>query len=538
LLSISCAGVAINACVGDTNNTAIITSDGGPSSNDGSTIGSGADGSTMMNGDAGSTPDGTTPMGDGAAADGSMGPPPASFAGLSLVDFKNQPLITTGPAGSIGFASTASVGAFTVGGMTAMPTGTGTSTELVFAKLDSTLAATLVRAYASDNTLYLAKKPAIDSNGDIYVSGWFLSTSFLGVAGHNPAGTETMGFTAKFDGKTGNLDWAQPLGTTTASEYAYCTTVAANPTPGTIAVGCYFVGHFNYLGNDGNTHTFTDAQNSYDSVILELDAGTGKAIWAKHLFGEAAFQDNDDIVYDVSFASGSRVVVSGTTSSTALTDGTFLVGNAVSADSFVLKIDNVATQPVLWGKRYKTLSDQPSVASTSSTTNYTIMCGSFAGSTDFGNGPHNTTGNSDADAYVVALDNTGAFKWLLTYGGQYGEGCKDVVVDATDHVLAQGLRGSSAITVGGIALPDPPPRGASGSVATDTIKLDSTGKVVWAKTLTSATTGAAVQGYTIAADTTSRAVVGGTFSSTVDFGNDAGVAPSGASEAFILVRNP
>jgi hypothetical protein len=53
------------------------------------------------------------------------------------------------------------------------------------------------------------------------------------------------------------------------------------------------------------------------------------------------FQDNNhSIVWAVGFAPGGRVVAAGTTSSTVLTDGVFVSGNAATPDSFVLPIDN------------------------------------------------------------------------------------------------------------------------------------------------------------------------------------------------------
>ncbi len=154
-----------------------------------------------------------------------------------------------------------------------------------------------------------------------------------------------------------------------------------------------------------------------------------------------------------------------------------------------------------------------------------VVVGAFAGTIDFGGGPHTASGNSDA--FVLRLDAGGAFVAERVFGGAEADWTRGVAIDAGGDVVVAGFYGGSADFGGGM-------RPGAGNADAFVARYAADGTYKWDHTYV----GAGHQdGEAIAVDAAGNVLVVGSSTDPLDFGG--GERPFGMNyPPYILALAP
>ncbi len=202
---------------------------------------------------------------------------------------------------------------------------------------------------------------------------------------------------------SGAFIWARSFGTVN-SESLYGMDVSG---AGDIIVAGTFSGSGDFNPTAGiNT---LSAVAFTDIYLVKLNAA-GNHLWSSSI-GAAGFES----VSDVCFTTGGDILISGGFNGPLDFDpGPGIVSLTPSGfDGYLIKLN--AAGNFLWVKQFNGNSFLPFKVEVNSSDKI-FMIGSFVGTVDFDPGPGTvpvTSGNITQDAFVVGLDNTGAYEWHL-----------------------------------------------------------------------------------------------------------------------------
>lgn len=261
-------------------------------------------------------------------------------------------------------------------------------------------------------------------------------------------------------------------------------------------------------------------------------AQTPKLDWAK-TFGSAYDDFGNAIAVD---ASG-NVYTTGVFTDTADFDPGIAIFNLKTSgggDIFISKLD--AAGKFVWAKKIGgTMNDAPYAIALDAIGNVYIT-GGFIGTVDFdpGTGTKILTSASTTvmDIFITKFDPAGNLTWAKSIGGILTDYVSSIAIDAFNNVYTTGLFYSTVDF-------DPDPAvtvnlSSKGNSEIFILKLDVTGKFVWAKSIGSSSADA---GRSVAVDASSNVYTTGSFSGTADF--DPGLTTSeltakGYTDIFVL----
>ena len=351
---------------------------------------------------------------------------------------------------------------------------------------------------------------AVDSSGNVYLTGDFQESSTIGTAGGSTTLSSSGGydvFVVKLD-SNGNWLWAKRAGGSGDDQgYGIAVDLSGN---------AYVTGTFTGSPADfGNTtlssvNSMSGPGGSPDVFVAKLDS-SGNWLWAERAGGPSA-----DTGFGIAVDSSDNTYVTGIFTASLHTNpadfgNTTLLSSSGSSDVFVAKLDSSGDW--LWAKRAGGSTDSNvgiGIAVDSSFNAY--VTGYFTGSSaDFGNTTLNSSGSSDV--FVAKLDSSGDWLWAKRAGGAAVDDGSGIAVDSSGNAyLTGGFFGSSA-DFGNTTL------SKSNSSRSDVFvaKLDSSGDWLWAKRA-----GGSVNdlGYGIAVDSSGNAYVIGYFQGLLaDFGS-------------------
>ena len=154
------------------------------------------------------------------------------------------------------------------------------------------------------------------------------------------------------------------------------------------------------------------------------------------------------------------------------------------------------------------------------------VVGYYRNVVDFGGG--DVTSNGNWDAFLLKLNNSGTFQWVITFGDTLNDLGRDVVVDSNDNVYMLGdYRGT--VTFAGIG----------GLTATQAdmflLKVNSSGDSVWVYTATSISGDESARA--VAIDSSDNLYITGSFSGTMNFGDGNNVTATFSHDLFIVKLN-
>jgi len=400
-----------------------------------------------------------------------------------------------------------------------------------------------------------ANSVVVDSNGNVYVAGYFGSNT-LGFGGTNNDVNLTacsIGdyngdfFVVKYD-SSGLAQWARnPVsGSGTSSDKANSVVVDSN---GNVYVVGYFYSttlSFGGVGNDVNL-TNRGTNDWRDFFIVKYDS-SGVAEWAKNPVSGGGI--NDELGQSVVVDSSGNVYVGGSFSSTTLGFGG--VGNDVnltnrgSFDFFVVKYDSSgvaewARGPVSGSSALGADFGQ-SIAVDSSGNVY--VAGYFGTALGFSGGiilgfssDINLTSRYHDDFFVVKYNSSGVAEWSqnpVSGGGESNEYGYSVVVDSDGGVYVAGY--GYAIGFGGVGN-DVNLINCGGSDFF-VVKYDSSGVAEWAKGPVSGSGAGTDSAGSVAVDSSDSVYVTGySDSTTLGFGgvgNDVNLTNRGSFDFFVV----
>lgn len=195
------------------------------------------------------------------------------------------------------------------------------------------------------------------------------------------------------------------------------------------------------------------------SYVLKINS-TGSIVWQRQL----AIVNNSSVATDGS-------------------DNVYVVGDIVTtvSNAYVMCIN--ASGNAVWqrsvGGQYETHGATVVVGSDGST----YLCGSISG-----------IGSGHDDAFIVKYDNQGTSLWQRAIGGAASDAATDLCIDANDTLYFVGRTNSQG----------------AGSYDVSVVKLDSSGNVVWQRSLGNTSSSSTDVGNTIAIDAYGNLVVCGT----------------------------
>jgi len=375
-------------------------------------------------------------------------------------------------------------------------TGAGVMTDDVFlAKLDAA-GATLWSMGFGDQTNQAGFGVATDSSGNVVVVGRFEGGINFGSGALNSAGTTDV-FVAKFDG-TGKLLWAKRYGAAGADQ---ARAVAVD------AMGnIHLTGSFTTSIDFGGGAIKPVSGGGNDLFVAKLDAN-GNHIWSRP-FGDNKSQVGNGLAVDLK----GNVVVTGSFSGTMTLPPSMLPSIAASStsvpDVFLLLLDSNGAP--LFGAKFGDIAEQNGRAVAVDSKGDIYLVADGAGTTNFGSGPLPTFGQMDGMvAKFSGWDGvkTPAALWSQHFGDSLNQYCTSVSVDEDDNlVVAGGAEGTT--NFGG------KPLTSAGTKDAYAAKFNSQGMHVWSKlfgnNLDQVTNGVVA--------TTTGVVLAGGFRGTIDFG--------------------
>jgi hypothetical protein len=365
---------------------------------------------------------------------------------------------------------------------------------------------------------------AIDSFGNIYISGFFNNTVDFdpGAEGFTMTSNGNFDcFILKLD-TDGNFVWAKRFGGSGPDRNQAIEVDAL----GTV----YTTGIFNLTVDfDPGSGSFplTSLGGSYDVFISKLDTD-GNFIWAKQI-GGVSNVFSKDIALDVSgnvystgyFSNGSPDFDPGA--------GIFTMELTGAEKMYISKLD--ASGNFVWAKQAfgNVVNHANSIAISG---NDLVVSGFFIGIQDFdpGDGTFELT-SSIWDAYVLKLDTDGNFNWVKQLGGSGREESISVIIDGNNSIINVGTFDGTAdfdITGSNFLLTS---RGSNDAYVH---KLDASGNFLWASQI-----GGSDFDYVgaVAFDSGNDVLSTGYFYETTDFdpsADELNVTSLGEADAFVL----
>lgn len=281
---------------------------------------------------------------------------------------------------------------------------------------------------------------AIDLGGNVYITGWYASTSFsMGTytLTNSAVGSSDI-FIAKLD-PAGNVIWARSAGGTSADR-GYGISVDASGNVFTTG------GFGSNVINFGTGPIVNSGSGTQDFFIVKQDAA-GNALWAKSAGGT-----NADIGYSLANDSLGNVFVTGSFSSASVNFGAGTLNNssAGTQDLFTVKYDGLGT--AAWSSRAGGSMDDFG-NSIMVRGNNVYVTGAFnSASIAFGTTTLTNASAGTGDVLLAKYDLSGNSIWAKREGGSDSEAGNAVAADSAGKVYISGYFSSTSITFGSTTL--------------------------------------------------------------------------------------
>jgi len=337
-----------------------------------------------------------------------------------------------------------------------------------------------------------------DSLGNVYISGYFSSSSIdfgrgaLGNAGGNDI------FLAKFDSNGDNL-WSKRFGGSN-NDYNYSVSVDSS---NNVYITGYYISSSIDFGGGALTK---DA--GYNIYLAKFDSN-GNHIWSKRINGTSSGE-----ISSVSVDSSNNVYITGSFIGSHIYLGGNILDNAGGDDVYIAKFDSNGNHK--WSKTFGGTSNDRGYFLSLDNSNNVYLTGHFSSSTiDFGGGA--LTNSGYYDTYLAKFDSDGNHKWSKKFGGSDNDYGYSVSADSSGNVYLSGSFQSPTISFGKITLTN---AGGDCGIGTCTdiflAKIDSNGGPVWVERFG----GNNIDwGYRVSADSTRHIYATGAFAgSNIDFG--------------------
>jgi hypothetical protein len=386
---------------------------------------------------------------------------------------------------------------------------------------------------ANNTNVQTGRGVAIDAQGNVYTTGYFVSTVDFnpgsGTANLTSAGNADI-FIQKLDA-AGNYVWAKRMGGSTTDDIGYDIAIDAE---GSVYTTGYFAGTVDFDPGSG-TASLTSAGN-VDIFIQKLDAA-GNYVWAKRM--GSGNNGSSDAGWGIEVDKSGNVYTTGTFDGTADFDpgsGTASLTSAGGTDIFIQKLDAAGNYVWAKGMGSSNIATEIGYGITVDDASNAYITGTFRSTVDFdpGSGTANLTSAGGIDVFILKLDTDGNYVWAKSMGGTNSDNGNAVTVDAGGNVYTSGYFAGTVDFDPGSGTANLTSAGG-GDIFIQ--KLDASGDYVWAKSMGG--TGDDVS-LGIALDASSNVYTTGSFNGTVDFDPGSGtvnLTSAGLRDIFLQKLN-
>ncbi len=383
-------------------------------------------------------------------------------------------------------------------------TNAGDNPDMFLAKLGASGEHLWSKSFGDSGDQYCADV-AVDSAGNILVTGSFFSSVDFGGGPLNSASASNDIFVAKLDA-LGNHVWSKSFGDDKAQAG---TSIAADINGNTFVVGD-FAGSVDFGGG-----ALTTLGAGHHVFIAKFDP-SGKHLWSKG-FGSPGEQHGVSVAAD----NAGNAIITGSFIGAVDFGGNPLasVGNS-NPDIFVAKF--APDGKPLWSKGFGDSGEQRGVGIAVDSASNVLLVGNFGGTVNFGGGAIKSTG-AGFDIFVAKLDADGAHMWSKGFGDSGIQVSTSVAVDGKSNVLVTGYFTSSVNFGGG------PLTSAGSNTDVFVAKLSASGQDLGSMSYGDM---GSQQGTSIAVDGNDSVFVAGEFDGTIDFGSGP-ILSSGATDIFV-----
>jgi hypothetical protein len=258
---------------------------------------------------------------------------------------------------------------------------------------------------------------AVDSTGNVFVTGQFMETADFGGGPLTSAGLQDI-FIVKYSASGAHL-WSKRLGGVD-SEYGYGIAVDNS---GNVMVTGRFSGPVDLGGG-----TLTSA-GAYDIFLAKYSGVNGAHLWSKRL-GSTGYDYANGIAVD----SNGNVIMTGQFQGTVDFGGSPLT-SAGSYDIFVAKYAG-SNGSHLWSKRFGSTSSDNGCGIAVDGSDNVILTGAFQGAVDFGGGALTSAGAYDI--FLAKYTASGAHVWSESEGSTINQLGSAVAVNGSSNVALTG----------------------------------------------------------------------------------------------------
>ena len=283
----------------------------------------------------------------------------------------------------------------------------------------------------------------IDSNGNVYITGWFYLSSidFGGGALTNAGGLDI--FLAKFD-SNGNHLWSKRFG---EGNWDRGNSVSVDSNGNVYITGEYDKWNSSGPCRKGQCDPYSTTGHS--NIFLAKFDRDGNFIWIKIFYtnlepgsqfnyGNSVSVDKSGDVYIVGEYESYRIDLGGG----ELKNAGGRCVESTCPDIFLAKFDSNGNH--IWSKRFGG-SDYDWGSSVSVDTSGSVyITGYFSSSIDLGGGETINPG-----IFIAKFDSNGNHIWSKSLGGEYGDNSNSISVDSSGNVYLTGYFYSSTINFGG-----------------------------------------------------------------------------------------
>lgn len=360
---------------------------------------------------------------------------------------------------------------------------------------------------------------AMDSAGNMYVSGFFFSSSINFNSGNSLSNSGiSEGFIVKYN-TSGNSVWASRMKGSSEDKATGC---AVDKTGNVIVTGYFNSSSLQFGGNNAHSINNSKSNGSFDAFIVKYNA-SGTPQWFY-----AIGKDDDDGGRSVAADNAGNVYVTGWYRAASITVGSFTLHNTNpaggSSDVFLIKYS--PTGNVLWAKSFGGPDDDKGNSCAVDAAGNVIVTGYFKPDTLTIEG-NKFPNKGSKDFFVIKYQSDGTLLEAKTFGGSGGDEAFECSVDGAGNIYVCGGFSSSKIMFDSDSILN---TGSSSGVFL--VKLNSLLQTVWTK---SASSNASDEARSCSADKYGNVVITGVFSgSSITFGNT--VLNNNGDEEIFLVK--
>lgn len=278
---------------------------------------------------------------------------------------------------------------------------------------------------------------AVDNNGDLYITGWFTSSSvtFGNITLNNSSSGSSDIFIVKID-SGGNVIWAKSAGGSLIDR--------SNGITVDVSGNVFVTGSFMSPSINFGAENVTNSSSSGNDIFVAKYDVSGNNLWVKSAGGS-----NSDIANSLATDASGNVYITGTFSSPSITFGSTTLSNSSTGtnDLFLVKYNSIGN--VFWCIKGGGNSDDVG-NSVEVRNNEVYITGGFSSSLfNIGSIGITNTSAGTYDILTAKYDINGNFIWAKGEGGTDSEAGNDIAIDAQDRVFITGYFISNSFKIGG-----------------------------------------------------------------------------------------